>query len=149
VPSPSPVDAAPAAPAVGLGLADLRWWTRRTAGPIAQRWPAVSRLTVGKDPARVARACRRRAVVFAGWNAVCVPLNAVLFGSALWVALAAEGAAQCALQWHLWRRHPEALEDRIRDRQRLAGEWLVRRGARTTRWRGPGPDRPGGPPRSG
>jgi hypothetical protein len=112
-----------AAPVPTFGLADLRWWTRRTAGPIAHRWPAVALRSVGRDPARVARTCRRRAVVLAAWNALCVPLNAVLFGSLVWVLLAAEGAAQCALQWHLWRTHPDAFEDRIRHRQLLASAW--------------------------
>lgn len=123
----SPTAPAPPAAAPRFALADLRWWTRRAAGPIAQRWPIVSRLSVGKDPARVARTCRRRAVVFAGWNAVCIPLNAVLFGGLLWPLLAVEATAQCLLQWHLWRTHPDAFEDRIRDRQRLASEWLGRR----------------------
>jgi hypothetical protein len=116
-----------AAPIPRLGLADLRWWTRRTAGPIARRWPAVALLSVGKPPARVARTSRRRAVVFAVWNAACIPLNAILFDGLLWPLLAAEGTAQCALQWHLWRSHAGAFEDRIRHRQLLAAEWLERR----------------------
>ncbi len=114
-------------PVARLGLADLRWWTRRTAGPIAQRWPMVALLSVGKEPARVARTCRRRAVVFAAWNAICVPLNAVLFDGLLWPLLAAEGTAQCGLQWHLWRTHADAFEDRIAHRQHLAREWRDRR----------------------
>jgi hypothetical protein len=120
--------AGPAAPVARLAVADLRWWARRTAGPIAQRWPMVSRLSVGKHPARVARTCRRRAVVLAGWNAAWIPLNAVLFGGLLWPLLAAEAALQCGAQWYLWRRHPDAFEDRIRDRQRLAAAWLAGRG---------------------
>jgi hypothetical protein len=110
-------------PAARLGLADLRWWTRRSAGPIALRWPMVSWLSVGKPPARVARTCRRRAVALAGWNVVCVPL----IGGLLWPVMAALGAVQCGAQWYLWRRHADAFEDRIRDRQRLAQAWQAAR----------------------